>query len=121
MFIVLVFTSCNKYEGTGGGASIIGKMYEVPTNSVGTPIDTFALIKEDVYIIFGSENSFYDDKIETSYDGTFRFDQLRKGDYQIFVYEKNVSLPEGKEPLILNVTIGDKKETIDLGDIYVKK
>lgn len=121
LFIGLLFIACNKYEGTGGGATIEGRMFEVPTNSVGTALDTFPLIKEDVYIIYGTESSFYDDNIETSYDGTFRFNQLRKGDYKIFVYEKNVSLPEQKDPLFISVTISDKKETVDLGDIYVKK
>lgn len=121
LFISLFFIACNKYEGTGGGATIEGKMFEVPVNAVGNPTDTFPLIKDDVYIIYGTENSFYDDKIETSYDGTFRFEHLRKGDYQIFVYEKNVFLAEKKEALIISVSITDKKQTIDLGDIYVKK
>ena len=67
----------------GGTSAIEGKIlvlegfYNVFTQS----FDTTALYyfeNEDVYIIYGSSSSIYNDSFETSWDGTYRFDYLRK-------------------------------------------
>ena len=41
---------------------------------------------EEVYIIYGDEDNYYDDSYETSFDGSFRFENLRKGTYTVFIY-----------------------------------
>ena len=33
---------------------------------------------EEVYIIYGDEDNYYDDSYETSFDGSFRFENLEK-------------------------------------------
>ena len=53
--------------------------------------DTYPAFKEDVYIIYGDDRSTYDDKMETSYDGSFEFKYLRKGKYKIFAYTKDTT------------------------------
>ena len=42
---------------------------------------------EDVFIIYSDdETAIYDDKFETDYNGTYRFEFLRKGDYTLYTY-----------------------------------
>ena len=87
VILVLCFSSCSKVEGEGGAAKIKGKVIIHNYNSAGTLISTYPAADEDVYIIYGNENSFYDNDVKTSYDGSFEFRYLQKGNYQVFVYE----------------------------------
>lgn len=119
----LGITSCKKVEGPGGSSSITGNLQKVSYNSDGSIFYQYDLAKEDVYIIYGNDDTVYDDDVETSYDGNFRFDYLEKGKYQVFVYEKCIGLdckPGEKKVLLFDVEISDKKSTIDLGTIYVQ-
>ena len=58
----MVFSSCRKVEGPGGSVTIKGVVIE--RNHVGTSIFEYPAADQDVYIIYGSENSFYDDLME---------------------------------------------------------
>ena len=77
--------------------------------------------KEDVFIIYGAESTTFDDDVETSYDGTFKFDFLEEGSYQIFVYEKDPNIPSGKVVKILTTEITTKNSIVDLGTIIIRK
>ena len=77
-------------------------------------------VDEDVYLIYGSENTFYDDDIKTSFDGSFEFNYLEKGNYQFFVYSDCNSCLSGDTVLIQDVVISDKKERVDLGTITIQ-
>ena len=91
--ILIIFCSCEKEAGEGGTSSIEGK---ITANNIGAEIfynpltsqnDTLPLYPvpdQDVYIIYG-EGSIYDDSFETSWDGTYRFDYLRK-ELMVFTY-----------------------------------
>ena len=65
------FSSCKKVEGPGGAATIKGKLLKEKTIAGQTYY--YDAADEDVYLIYGNEDSFYDDDIKTSYDGTFEF------------------------------------------------
>lgn len=122
--LVVMMGSCTKTEGPGGAATITGKVHALVRDGFGTVIDEYDIAKEDVYIIYGGENTMYDDDHETSYDGTFRFDYLETGTYQVFVYEKcliSEGCPDNKRPVIMTVEIKDKKEVVDLGTINIYK
>lgn len=124
LFILMgTIVSCKKVEGPGGSSSITGKIHAVVHDGAGNLKFEYDYPEEDVYIIYSgdSEETMYDDNIKTSYDGTFRFDYLQEGDYQVFVYEKCTSCPSGKKIVLKSVTISDKKSTIDLGTINVEK
>ncbi len=75
----------------------------------------------DVYSIYGVGNNFYNDRIKTSYDGSFEFNYLEEGDYTIFVYEDDNSVPSGKSEVLVTASISGKKTTVDLGTIDTKK
>lgn len=120
--IVLLFQSCKKDEGVGGNSTIKGKIMMKDYNGTVFSGNTFDGADVDVYIIYGGENTFYDDRIRTSYDGTFEFRYLRKGNYKIFVYSKNVSGTPNTSPIetiFASATINNNKEIIDLGEITI--
>jgi hypothetical protein len=121
VFIVL-FTSCKKEAGVGGTGTIKGKILVNDYNGNIFSGNTFNGADYDVYIIYGGTNSYYDDKISSSYDGSFEFRYLRKGDYKIFVYSQDVdgSGSTGNiEPVFSSATLTSNNETVDIGTIEI--
>lgn len=117
--LFMVFSSCRKVEGPGGSVTIKGVVIE--RNHVGTSIFEYPAADQDVYIIYGSENSFYDDDVSTSYDGSFEFRYLQKGDYQIFAYQDNPSVASGTDEVLVQVNANEKNQVIILDTIYIDK
>ncbi len=117
--LLMVFSSCRKVEGPGGSVTIKGVVIE--RNHVGTSIFEYPAADQDVYIIYGSENSFYDDDVSTSYDGSFEFRYLQKGDYQIFAYQDNPSVASGTDEVLVQVNANEKNQVIILDTIYIDK
>lgn len=76
--------------------------------------DTIVGCDEDVFIVYGNHEYGFDDKVKTSYDGSFRFDYLNDGNYKIFVYDDN---SDGKKGLVYDVKVdGDE---VYAGDFYI--
>tara|TARA_R110002072_G_scaffold303134_1_gene495200 strand:- start:27538 stop:27933 length:396 start_codon:yes stop_codon:yes gene_type:complete len=121
LVLSLGFSSCKKIEGTGGSSSIVGKIRAEVYDGAGNLLTAYDIAKEDVYIIYGGESTIFDDRFRTSYDGSFKFEFLEKGDYQIFVYSKDITLPSGKSVIIIDANISKNKSTIDLGTIVINK
>ncbi len=124
LLIGLTLVSCKKVEGEGGSATIKGVIYEKKINNLGNIISLYPAADQDVYIIYGNDNTFYDDNIKTSYDGTFEFPYLQKGNYTVFVYEDceiSLSCPSGKKEILVPVEITEKKQIINLDTITVLK
>lgn len=115
---LFLFSSCQKEEGIGGKATIKGKIY-LKEYVGGVLSDEYYAPEYDVYIIYGAGNTFYDDDIKTSYDGSFEFRYLRPGTYKVFAYTKHPTTGEITAE-IQTVEISDKKEIIELDDIVVK-
>ena len=86
------FSACKKEAGEGGTSVIQGQVYKIFTsqNFQTGQIDTsFFLVdaNKDVFIIYSdNEASVYDDKFETDYNGKYRFEFLRNGDYTLYTY-----------------------------------
>lgn len=118
---LLLFAACKKVEGEGGSSSIKGKIHIKKYNTVGTLISEYDGAKENVYIIYGTGDNTYDDKMEASYDGTFEFKYLEKGTYTIFAYQDCNTCNSGKEAVIVSATIDKRKSSVDLGEIVLKK
>lgn len=121
--IVFLNSSCKKVEGPGGSSTIKGKLHAVVHDGAGNLINEYDLHDYDVYLIYGSdaENTFYDDDVKTSYDGSFEFRYLETGNYRLFMYEKCVTCPSGKDVVMVDVEITDKKSTVDVGTINIEK
>jgi hypothetical protein len=83
---------------------------------------------EDVYIVYGTQDSIFDDKIECNYDGSFSFNYLFPGTYTVYAYNEVFHTGNSitnndddyytKEPVKFTIEIG-KNETKDLGEITV--
>ena len=127
IFLVLGTTflsGCKKIEGTGGAATIEGKImlqdYTAASLPNGAPYEGY---DQRVYLIYGSGTT-QSDECRTSYDGSYRFTGLRTGNYKIFVYSAIVPAPANPpndEELIEAITITDKKGTVTVETITAKK
>ncbi len=117
---LLLLFSCSKEEGTGGSSSIYGKVLVKDYNSAFTVLQEEYYGPElDVYIVYGDDKS-YSDRTRTSYDGTYEFKYLRKGNYQVFAYSKDSSLQTNALiPVIKNVEITGRKQEVAVEDIVV--
>ena len=115
--------SCSKVEGEGGSATVKGVVMEQLYNSIGNPISggKYEAADQDVYLIYGQDDTFYDDDIKTSYDGSFVFNYLQKGKYTLFVYEDCSSCPSGKNEILVPFEITERNQVIDLDTIVIKK
>jgi hypothetical protein len=119
-FSLLLF-SCNKGPGTGGIATITGKVnVEDYDQSFSTLWAEYDGADRDVYIQYG-ENETYNDKVKTGPTGIFKFTGLLKGDYTIYTYSKDSSLqsPSGEISYSVDVTITEKKEVFTVPDFTV--
>ena len=103
LLLSFIFSSCKKQVGEGGTSIIKGKLF-VTLYNIFTPIDSFYSGKENIYIIYG-DASYFGNKIESSYDGSFEFPYLKKGKYKIFSYSNclvNDTTCHGGKKTVLN-------------------
>ncbi|MFM9055952.1 MAG: hypothetical protein ACKOQY_04595 [Bacteroidota bacterium] len=92
VFMLLFLTSCDKEPGDGGSSEIRGTVVE--RDYILFPgIYTDGPAQElDVYICYGTDDNAIDDRTRTSFDGSFKFSGLRKGDYRVFIYTEDTAL-----------------------------
>jgi hypothetical protein len=129
LVITLFFSSCEKEPGEGGTSSIIGSVYKISTyfNALTQEVDTvfYQLDSgEDVYVIYSdNESDFYNDKIETNWNGQYRFDYLRKGDYTIFVYADSTDILNISYdyPVFQHISVEANNSTYTLSDFIINK
>ena len=127
----LGLNGCKKYEGQGGRSKITGKLTvneKLYINGALAQTVSYSGATEDVYIVYGSQDSIFDDKIECHHYGTFSFDYLFPGTYTVFAYNEVFHTGNSiinndddyytKEPVKFTIDIG-KNETKDLGEIIV--
>lgn len=129
----LSLAACKKVEGEGGRASITGKvviMEKLYINGVCTDTVTYAGATEDIYLIYGDADEVYDDKMECSMDGTFKFSYLQPGNYTIFGYDKifhtGPNVPNNDDDYTTFEAVSqtvklEKKQELDLGTITLWK
>ena len=122
--MVFAFSGCDKTEGTGGAATIEGKVEVQDYTTTGSPNGTpQPAMDVKVSLIYGNGTTYSDD-FNTSFDGSYRFSNLKKGTYKVFVYSDIVPEPANppKEEVVLEtVTITDKKGTVSVPTMSIKK
>lgn len=83
--------------------------------------DTTFAQEQEIYLTY-QNHDFYDDRIRTQEDGTFYFNNLIPGNYKIVLYSEDVTGASQKIPIVKNVTIESKRDTvIDLGTTLIYK
>jgi len=119
---LLLVSGCLKEPGIGGTSSITGKIYayDYDAEMINLRAQYYAP-DEDVYIIYGND-SIFSDRIQSSYDGSYRFEFLRPGAYTIFSYSKNIvtKLPP-LVPVMKKVEILSDNQVLKLEDIEINK
>ncbi|MFM7216397.1 MAG: hypothetical protein ACKO1U_00105 [Bacteroidota bacterium] len=128
LLVMASVMSCKKDAGEGGTSEIKGRVlvyrYDASLSAI---VDTLPAAREDVYIIYGAGGSTYDDDFKVSYDGSYRFTGLQKGEYRLFAYSKDTTglfsqtidptIP--KSPVFTTVTISGNKSVITAPDIII--
>jgi len=122
---ILLLASCTKEPGVGGSAIVTGKIYAEDYNALGTLTGEYYAQNYKVYLIYGNESGAFDDDVNTSYDGSFEFKYLQKGDYELFVYSNYSYCPTcgnaGDSVVSVKFQITEKKQELDLNDITIFK
>lgn len=116
---VLSFSGCNSLPGDGGTSTITGKVFVEKYNASGILFQSYYSGGEKVYIIYG-DNIGYDDDVQTSYDGTYKFEYLRKGDYTIYAYSDCLTCDGSTEPKIIQASITDNNQVVELEDLIIE-
>ena len=117
---VLLF-SCSKDPGVGGKATVKGIIIKEDWNENTGQFTgiSYPAPDERIYIDY-SADGFLDDDVRTNYDGEFEFRWLRKGDYEIVVYSECPTCDSGQEAIRIPVSIGDRKEEVDVGNVVIQ-
>jgi len=119
--IIFAAPSCTKDPGTGGTSSISGKIFVKDYNaSFTTLLNEYYAPEQRVYIIYG-DNEVYSDDMRTHYNGSYRFDNLRKGTYHIFAYSKDSTQtsPSGLVHVMKTVEITANNQQLVIEDIVI--
>lgn len=115
----LLLISCKKEEGVGGDASISGQVWTYAVN--GSFSDTIAEYPAEdtyVYIVYG-DNTGFDKRIKTDYNGNYAFNFLYPGNYTLYVYSFDPLEIDGQSPVIRTVTIEGRKEEFEMERIEI--
>ena len=123
--VTALISACEKGPGKGGTSTITGIVTVHEYNRDFTIArDTFPGAKEDVYLIYG-DDPVYGDKFEANYDGRYEFKYLREGSYKVYAYSKdptkNYDLTSEEIPIIREVEITGKDQTIEVPEIIIIK
>ncbi len=113
----LSLTSCLTEEGEGGSGTIQGYLFNIKHNddNFALTADTAYAVKTDVYIIYG-DHIYFDDDIETDYNGFYQFKYLTPGNYTIFAYSTDAMGVKTAVTQTVNVSRGN---TTEVSDLYV--
>lgn len=121
IFLNIALFSCSKEAGDGGNSTIYGKIIAYNYNAEFTYLKgIYPAADEDVYLVYGEDRS-YSQRIRSNYNGVYEFKYLRPGDYTIYVYSKDstLTLASGIYPVIKNVTITEKRQTVEAEDMKI--
>ena len=130
IFLLLIgtlFLACKKEAGEGGTSVIEGKVYKIYTYQ--TPqgqTDTLYYqldASKDVYIIYSDdEGAIYDDNFETDFNGRYRFEFLRKGDYTLYTYADSSDVNTTYDyPVFRHIEIKSNNTTYKVEDFVIEK
>lgn len=121
-FVILLITlftiSCSKEEGFGGLATIQGKVFAKNFNSSGTLIAQGYRGDVAVYISKHDDPNYFD-KVDSSYDGSYRFQFLQKGTYDIWAFGDCDSCTWDQIFVKKTITISSKKATETVEDLVI--
>ncbi len=116
--LIFLFSGCKHSEGYGGLATIKGKVYGKDYNSNGDLVSENYIGDLNVYISKHGETTYFDD-LNTSYDGSFEFNFLHPGKYDIWVFGDCDSCNWDQVYELITVEIPEKRSVITVEDIVI--
>jgi len=121
--LIALLAGCKKPAGEGGNSSIKGTVWvqDYDKNMVAIQHE-YAGVDIEVYVIYGDDVTA-GDKVNTNSSGEFEFKYLRKGNYKVYAISKEkigTSTDTKDVAVSLDVTISQKKQTVDAGQIIIK-
>lgn len=110
-----VLSACKKDPGEGGNSVIQGKILERKYTVFPSIYTDKAATEKDVYIIYGDDKTTADDRTKTSFDGSYKFEFLRKGKYRIFVYTEDTVLTNfgNTKEIIVDVEVSKNRSEVN--------
>jgi|688.fasta_scaffold16188_8 hypothetical protein len=120
LFSLLTVTllSCGKMEGYGGKASISGKVYGRDYTPNGNLSSEDYIGDVRVYISKHGSTQYFDD-IRTSYDGSYQFDYLQVGKYDLWAFGDCDNCDWDQMFDLITIEITAKKEVVVAPDIEI--
>ena len=118
VFVLLTFffSSCSTEPGSGGVASITGKVYGYQVNMFGTRLDSGYVADQRVYLAYG-DHVVADEDTRTSFNGSFQFSQLKKGSYTVWVVSECFGCPMDQYIDKKTITISETRQQADIGTL----
>ncbi|MBK8657349.1 MAG: carboxypeptidase regulatory-like domain-containing protein [Bacteroidetes bacterium] len=119
LFIVpclTLFFACKKEPGTGGLATIKGRVYAYDVNDFGNKLDSGYYGGVRVYISYG-DNTGVDDDVRTDFEGRYEFRWLQPGSYKVWVLSdcNTCTLLQTQDLELVNVN--KKREEVQVRDL----
>jgi hypothetical protein len=118
LVIALLTLSCSHDEGYGGLATIRGKVFGKDYNSSGNVVGQGYVGGFKVYISKHGEPNYFDSK-DSAPDGSFKFDYLYEGKYDIWVYGDCDYCAWDQVYVLKTIEITSKKQTVETEDFVV--
>ncbi len=115
--VLVTFLSCSKDEGYGGLSSISGKVLGKDYNSNNVLVNEDYIGGIKVYISKHGETNYFDSS-DSAYDGSFKFNYLHPGAYDLWVFGDCDSCAWDQVYELVTVEIS-KKEQKTIDDIEI--
>ncbi len=113
-----IITVYNSMDVDDGKATIAGQVLQVNySKGFLYIIDTTAAQNIDVFLIY-EDDLHYTDRIRTTYDGSFAFPNLIKGNYSIFVFADDINRGFEDIPVEVSVDVNALDGVFDAGVLY---
>lgn len=118
--VTTLMNSCTKEPGFGGNSAITGSaQVRIYNASFSELIEEIDLADEYVYLT-AAGRSGYLERIRTSYNGTFEFNNLNPGDYVVYAYSKDTTGSSLNDIAVqLPVSITKAAESVNAGTLVV--
>lgn len=115
---ILLFAACTKEAGFGGLATIEGKVYARDFTPGGIiEAEGYTADMKVVIEVVGSNQVL--DEVRTDLNGSFKFDELRKGTYHVYTFTECDTCTNNEDPVVQTVEITEKKESVTLEDFII--
>ncbi len=116
--ILLNVMSCKKQAGYGGRAILTGKVYAIDYNKNWIKISEGYYNDCKVFISVDGETGVLDD-VRTDINGIYKIENLRKGNYNIWVNTRCDTCVNDQKAILKKINIEGNKEIISVEEFKI--